>query len=79
MQTEINLPLEIFNGKFSLEEIATMCLILASPHLPEKTRVYWGDNETCNQTTENLIEKNIIIIHEDHIEIDISEKDVDNH
>ena len=74
MQTDIIIPLDLFNGEYSLDEIATMCILFASPHLSEKTRIQWADDQTCNDVTEKLIQEGIITIHEDKIEIDISKK-----
>jgi hypothetical protein len=74
MQTDVTIPLDLFNGKYSLDEIATVCVLFASPHLLEKTRLQWADNQTCNDVTVKLVKEGIITIHDDRIEIDISEK-----
>lgn len=74
MQNDITIPLELLNGRYSLEEIATMIILFASPHLSVKTREYWCDNESCNRITDRLAKEGIIIFHDDdRIEIDIQE------
>lgn len=74
MQNDVTIPLELFDGRFSLEEIATMSMILASPHMSLKTREQWGSNPTCNEITDKLIRDGIIKFRDDKIEIDITEK-----
>lgn len=74
MQNEVTIPLELFDGRFSLEEISTISMIFASPHLSLKTREQWGGNSTCNEITEKLITDGIIKFQDDKIVIDITEK-----
>jgi hypothetical protein len=75
MQTnEITIPLELFDGRFSLEEIATISMIFASPNLSLKTREQWGGNPKCGEITDKLVQEGIIKFHDDKIEIDITEK-----
>lgn len=74
MQNDITIPLELFDGRFSLEEIATVSMLLASPHMSLKTREQWADNSTCNEITKKLIKDRIIKIQGDKLEIDITEK-----
>lgn len=73
-KNDITIPLELFDGRFSLEEISTISMILASPHLSLKTREKWGDNQTCNELADKLVRDGIIKFHEDKIEINIQEK-----
>jgi hypothetical protein len=73
-KNDITIPLELFDGRFSLEEISTISMILASPHLSLKTREQWGDDQTCNELADKLVRDGIIKFHEDKIEINIQEK-----
>ena len=75
MQTnDITIPLELFDGRFSLEEIATISMIFASPNLSLKTREQWGDNPKCGEITDKLVKDGIIKFHDDKIENDITRK-----
>jgi hypothetical protein len=73
-KNDITIPLELFDGRFSLEEISTISMILASPHLSLKTREQWGEDQTCNELADKLVRDGIIKFHEDKIEINIQEK-----
>jgi hypothetical protein len=57
---DITIPLELLDGTFSLDEIATISVLMAAPNLSSESLKIWSENEKCNETTNSLISKGIV-------------------
>jgi hypothetical protein len=64
MKNEIQVPLELFDGRFDLKEIGTICLILSTPHLEKEAIDKWDDHGEIASVVHNLMKKKYITIDE---------------
>lgn len=72
MNTQINIPIEIFDGVFSLEEIAVICIIMSCPHQSPEVLDFWNKDVSFNNTMNKLISKGVIEIEGDKLEVNVS-------
>lgn len=73
------LPEELFNGTYTLEEIGVICLTLVAPHLNEEILNKWGSDEKFHQLTLDMIKRGLIIVEDnDKLTIDLQTKQKTN-
>jgi hypothetical protein len=67
---DITLPLE--TAKLSVEEIGTIFLVMAMPHLSDDEKVRWATDDMFIKTLRGLIKEEIVIISNDEVEINLT-------
>lgn len=67
---DITLPLDV--AKLSVEEIGTIFLVMAMPHLTDDEKVRWATDEVFISTIKDLIKEEIIVISNDEVEINLT-------
>lgn len=65
MKKEIQLPLEIFDGRFTLEEIGALSILMSLFHLEETNKEKWFDDEYLQQIVLHLSKKGHLNLSED--------------
>lgn len=71
MKQDITLPIELFDARFSLEEIGTLALIMSYPYQDNKIIEFWNKHKPYTDVINSFIERKIIIFDGDKMEIDI--------
>lgn len=61
----ITIPLELFEGRFKVEEVGAICILLAAPHIQKENLDKWGNDDTLAKTINRLISEKAIIIEKD--------------
>lgn len=69
MNDTMTIPLEIMDGRFSLEEISTITILLASAQIPNIN--IWTSNNRFNEIIDQLTEKNVLKFENDKLEINL--------
>lgn len=74
MKPEITLPLELFDGRFSLLEIGTVGVIMSYPHQAKEILGKWDETDIFNQTIHDMMNRKIMVMEGDSIVLDIEEQ-----
>ena len=74
MNNEITLPIELFDGRFSLQEIGTIGVIMSYPHQAKEILDKWDDNDTFNQTIKKMMDRGMIVQIGDELLLNIGEQ-----
>lgn len=61
MSEEIILPLELFDGRFSLRETGTIAVLMSAPHLSQEALAIWEGDDMLKETVDEMVERGIII------------------
>lgn len=67
MSNEITLPLELFDGRLSLQEIGTVCVTMSYPHQPKDILDKWDENAIFNQTINEMMDQGMIVVEGDDL------------
>lgn len=67
MSNEITLPLELFDGRLSLQEIGTVCVTMSYPHQAKEILDKWDENAIFNQTINEMMDRGMIVVEGDEL------------
>lgn len=67
MSNEITLPIELFDGRLSLQEIGTVCVTMSYPHQPKDILDKWDENAIFNQTINEMMDRGMIVVEGDDL------------
>ena len=67
MNNEIILPIELFDGRLSLEEIGTVAVIMSYPHQPKDILDKWDGTAIFNQTINEMMDRGMIVVEGDDL------------
>lgn len=56
---DITLPVELATGKFTLQEIGAIVVLMCLPSLEEDQVLLWGDSESLKETLNELIDEGV--------------------
>jgi hypothetical protein len=71
MNNEITLPIELFDGRLSLEEIGTVGVIMSYPHQPKDILDKWDGTAIFNQTINEMMDRGMIVVEGDDLVLKI--------
>ena len=71
MNNEITLPLELFDGRLSLEEIGTVGVIMSYPHQSKDILDKWDGTAIFNQTINEMMDRGMIVVEGDALVLKI--------
>ena len=75
MKNEICIPIDIFDGRFSLEEIAAIGVLMSIHYIPVKNKNKWLNDPHLQKVVDTFLENGVVKITEDKtIEIDIEKQ-----
>lgn len=82
--TTIEIPTKIADGRFSLEEIGILCVVMSSPNLTKEQAIQWDNNKDLKQGLEGLAERGVVKFDKDEngdniLNIDIEPKEVEKY
>lgn len=75
---EIAIPLELFERQFNLQEVGSICVLMASPHLDKKITEEWGNDNDFKKNVNDLIDKDRIFLEEDENGNKVTTINIDN-
>ena len=76
MNNSFNIPKELFDGKYSLEEIGIITLLLHSPNFSKNILEFWYDNKRFHDILNELKLRGVINIGvNDRLTIDLRNKE----
>lgn len=67
MSNEITLPLELFDGRLSLQEIGTVGVIMSYPHQAKEILDKWDETAIFNQTINEMMDRGMIVVEGDEL------------
>ena len=73
-KNEITIPIEVFDGRFTLEEVASLCVFMAHPHLNIEIIEKWNQNDEFQSNIRKLIDNGTISFKKDGATINIDQK-----
>jgi hypothetical protein len=59
------LPAELFDGRYELNQIGAICLVLASPNFNSEVLEKWSNDKQFHKLTEDMIKSGLIIVEDD--------------
>lgn len=68
---EITIPIEMYDGRFTLDEIGVLGVMLSSPHISKDVINKWEVDNDFQSTLKKLVEEEIIIFDNDKVTINI--------
>jgi hypothetical protein len=71
MNNEITLPIELFDGRLSLEEIGTVAVIMSYPHQSKDILDKWDGTAIFNQTINEMMDRGMIVVEGDELVLKI--------
>ncbi len=71
MNNEIILPVELFDGRLSLEEIGTVGVIMSYPHQPKDVVDKWDETAIFNQMINEMMDRGMIVVEGDELVLKI--------
>jgi len=71
MSDEIILPIELFDGRLSLEEIGTVGVIMSYPHQPKDVVDKWDETAIFNQMINKMMDRGMIVVEGDELVLKI--------
>jgi hypothetical protein len=58
----ITLPIELFDGRLSLQEIGTVCVTMSYPHQSKDILDKWDGTAIFNQTINEMMDRGMIVV-----------------
>lgn len=69
----ITLPVELFDGRLSLQEIGVIGVIMSSPHQSKEIIDKWDNDVTLKSTLDEMVDRQILVREDGKIIINIEE------
>ena len=63
----ITLPIELFDGRLSLQEIGTVCVTMSYPHQSKDILDKWDGTAIFNQTINEMMDRGMIVVEGDEL------------
>ena len=63
----ITLPIELFDGRLSLQEIGTVCVTMSYPHQSKDILDKWDETAIFNQTINQMMDRGMIVVEGDEL------------
>ena len=71
MNNEIILPIELFDGRLSLEEIGTVAVIMSYPYQSKDILDKWDGTAIFNQMINEMMDRGMIVVEGDELVLKI--------